>query len=278
MTPADCDLRGMPFMPLDVVRLVDSDLAAISTGDEFKAAVMLWCKAWLQVPAASLPDDDRILAHLSGTGRAWAKVKAVALRGWVKCADGRLYHPVVAEKAREAWSYRVRQRERSARANAVRWGAPAASPEASPEVSPRGCPAVSPDDPKGQGQGQKEKEHPSQPSVGRSPRGSRLPPDWSPDPELRDFASGLGLSPDRVAANFRDYWHAKPGKDAVKLDWPATWRGWCRREAERNPTRPGNRALPPAKPRSAVGQWADLLRGETPPDFDLESTAEELPH
>lgn len=30
------------------------------------------------------------------------------------------------------------------------------------------------------------------------------------------------------AANFVDYWHAKPGKDGLKLDWEATWRNWAR--------------------------------------------------
>jgi hypothetical protein len=113
LTPPDCDLRGLPFMPLDVVRLGDSDLAALSTGDEFKASVLLWCKSWLQVPAASLPDDDRVLAHLTGLGPNWKKVKAMALKGWIKCTDGRLYHPVVAEKAREAWKHRQAQRERA---------------------------------------------------------------------------------------------------------------------------------------------------------------------
>lgn len=106
LTPPDCDLRGLPFMPLDVVRLVDSDLMALSTGDEFKAAVTLWCKSWLQVPAASLPDDDRILAHLSGAGSRWAKVKKMALHGFVRSSDGRFYHPVVAEKAIDAWARR----------------------------------------------------------------------------------------------------------------------------------------------------------------------------
>jgi hypothetical protein len=113
LTPPDCDLRGLPFMPLDVVRLGDSDLAALSTGDEFKAAVLLWCKAWAQVPAASLPDDDRVLAHLTGLGPKWKRVRSVALKGWVKCSDGRLYHPVVAEKALEAWKHRQSQRERA---------------------------------------------------------------------------------------------------------------------------------------------------------------------
>lgn len=113
LTPSDCDLRGLPFMPLDVVRLTDSDLFALSSGEEFKAAVTLWCKAWLQVPAASLPDDDRILAHLSGTGSRWCKLRDMALRGFVKASDGRLYHSVIAEKALEAWKRRVQQRERA---------------------------------------------------------------------------------------------------------------------------------------------------------------------
>jgi hypothetical protein len=115
MTPPECDLRGLSFMPLDLVRLIDSDLYALSSGDEFKAAVTLWARSWLQVPAASLPDDDRVLAHLSGAGSKWRKVKAMALRGFVKCSDGRLYHPVVAEKAREAWAHRLKQREKANR-------------------------------------------------------------------------------------------------------------------------------------------------------------------
>lgn len=105
LTPADCDLRGMRFMALDVIRLLDSDLFALTTGDEFKAAVALWCKSWTQVPAASLPDDDRILAHLSAA-KNWKRVKEAAMRGWIKCTDGRWYHPVVAEKALDAWDRR----------------------------------------------------------------------------------------------------------------------------------------------------------------------------
>lgn len=112
LTPADCDLRGYEFMPLDVVRLIDSDLFALSSGDEFKAAVALWCKSWSQIPAASLPDDDRILAHLSGAGARWKRLKAGALRGFIKCSDGRLYHPVVAEKALEALPARQEYREK----------------------------------------------------------------------------------------------------------------------------------------------------------------------
>lgn len=115
LTPHDCDLRGLPFMPLDVTRLLDSDFFALSSPEEFKAGVALWCKSWLQLPAASLPDDDRVLAHLSGAGVRWRKLKEGVLHGWVKCSDGRWYHPTVAEKAREAWKHRLSQRERAAK-------------------------------------------------------------------------------------------------------------------------------------------------------------------
>ncbi|NBD02158.1 DUF1376 domain-containing protein [Burkholderia thailandensis] len=113
LTPADCDLRDFPFMPLDVVRLRDSDLSVHATGEEFRSAVLLWCASWHQMPAASLPDDDRSLAQLAGFGRVvseWQKVREGALRGWMKCSDGRLYHPVVAEKARDGWTAKLKQR------------------------------------------------------------------------------------------------------------------------------------------------------------------------
>lgn len=112
LVSADVDLRGLPWMRLDTVRLLDSDLFALSSGDEFKAAVALWCKSWGQVPAGSLPTDDRILAHLSGAGSRWKKLKTMALRGWVTCSDGRMYHPVVAEQVLAAWDERVEFRER----------------------------------------------------------------------------------------------------------------------------------------------------------------------
>ncbi|MDN5514423.1 MAG: YdaU family protein [Pseudomonas sp.] len=110
---ADVDLRGLPFMPLDVNRLRDSDLAIEASGDEFRAAVLLWCASWNQVPAGSLPDAEQALAAYAGFGRdlkSWKKVRDGALRGFVKCADGRLYHPVVAEKAIDAWAQRVEHR------------------------------------------------------------------------------------------------------------------------------------------------------------------------
>lgn len=107
LTPDDCDLTDFGFMPLDVRRLRDSRLAAASSGDGFRAAVLLWCAAWHQVPAGSLPNDDVELAQLAGYGRVvreWMAVRDDALHGFILCSDGRLYHPVVCEKAIEAWN------------------------------------------------------------------------------------------------------------------------------------------------------------------------------
>ncbi|MFM9922732.1 DUF1376 domain-containing protein [Variovorax sp. H27-G14] len=110
MVPPDCDLRGMPFMPLHCQRLLDSDLFGISTGDEFKAAVALWAKSWNQAPAGSLPKDERVLAHLS-SAKSWKKVREMAMRGWVLCSDDRYYHPLIAEYVLEAWGRREDFRE-----------------------------------------------------------------------------------------------------------------------------------------------------------------------
>lgn len=113
---ADVDLRDYPFMPLKVVRLRDSDLVTYSSGDEFKAAVLLWCAAWHQVPAGSLPNDDRWLAKHSGTAGAWKRIKAGAMRGWMECSDGRLYHQVIAEVVISSWEKKQEQRAKTANA------------------------------------------------------------------------------------------------------------------------------------------------------------------
>jgi hypothetical protein len=117
-TPCDCDLRGMEWMPLFGSRLFMSDFEARATDEVFRAAVRLWWMAWQQVPAASLPDDDFVLCKLAGLGKdvkAWKRMRAAdALHGFTLCSDGRLYHGLLADQAREAWDRRVKERERKA--------------------------------------------------------------------------------------------------------------------------------------------------------------------
>jgi uncharacterized protein YdaU (DUF1376 family) len=109
------DLTSLSYMPLHVERLLASDTWMIATGDEAKAAVTLWCRAWHQVPAGSLPNDDRLLAALSGAGAKWKKVKEVALRGFKKGTDGRLHHAMLQEEAKEAFEKRAKWRDKKRR-------------------------------------------------------------------------------------------------------------------------------------------------------------------
>ena len=110
LTPTTCDLRAMPHMPLDVTRLLNSDFIAQTDCTAFKAGMTLMMTSWQQVPAASLPSDDQSLAWLAHvTPQRWRRIKEQALRGWIQCSDGRLYHPVIAEFALDAFD-KVRER------------------------------------------------------------------------------------------------------------------------------------------------------------------------
>jgi len=66
------------------------------------------------------------------------------------------------------------------------------------------------------------------PQVSR--RGSRLPDDWGLSQEDWEFADKLGLNEDTFDS-FCDFWRSKPGQAGCKLDWSATWRNWCRKDA-----------------------------------------------
>lgn len=113
---------------------------------------------------------------------------------------------------------------------------------------------------------------PSKDSSSKSPRartrGTRLPDSFTISPEMRDWAkehvpqlAGAGET-----EKFIDYWRAQPGQRGVKLDWPATWRNWMRRAAERHPGSalvPANGAKPSTTDqRVAAGMQlaADLKR------------------
>ena len=110
--PDDLDLRPFQDMPLEVTRLINSEIAAHPDAEVFRINVLSWCRAWHQVPAGSLPSDDPALARLFGFGRdlkGWKRLRAAgSLRGWVEHADGRLYHAVVVKKAMASKAFRDR--------------------------------------------------------------------------------------------------------------------------------------------------------------------------
>lgn len=116
LTPPECDLRDFPFMPLDIQRLRRSKAWLKAKRNPALAFYMinLWTASWHDVPTGSLEDDDDVLADLALCDPIkWDKLRPSVLHGWIKCNDGRLYNPTVAEKALEAWEAKLDQRWRT---------------------------------------------------------------------------------------------------------------------------------------------------------------------
>jgi len=65
--------------------------------------------------------------------------------------------------------------------------------------------------------------------------GTRIPDDWAPSPANVEYAKAKGLPEHRIpteAERFRNHFRQKSGKDAVKLDWDATWHNWVLRACD----------------------------------------------
>jgi hypothetical protein len=104
LTPPDCDCTDLDGFMLNVERLMASELVALSTHEIIAAAMFVWCRAWKQRPAASLPDDDRVIAAFARLPLAkFRRFREEVLRGFVKCSDGRLYHRTLAAEAGRAF-------------------------------------------------------------------------------------------------------------------------------------------------------------------------------
>jgi uncharacterized protein DUF1376 len=117
---ADADIGGMEGFLLRTGKLMASELWVLSTGEEFKAAMALWMRSWHQSPPGSLPSDDRTLAAFSGAGSRWPKVREMAMRGFVKCSDGKFYHPTLCDEAKRAARSKIDRHERTRAATEAR--------------------------------------------------------------------------------------------------------------------------------------------------------------
>lgn len=108
--------------------------------------------------------------------------------------------------------------------------------------------------------GNKGKEGGDTPPPAPRKRGTRLPDDWSLPLSWGQWAvTDEGFDEPTVrreAAQFRDYWIAKSGAGATKLDWLATWRGWMRRIPQHKRKEQRHVAQPHA-PRGAAARTAN---------------------
>ena len=240
----DCsDLDG--FM-LNAERLMSSELLALHGNEIVGAALLLWCRAWKQRPAARLPDDDRVNASFARLSLAkFRQVKEAVMRGFIKCSDGRLYHRFLAAEAAKAYEKKLQHQKKRA-ADAKRLKEWRESNRETPNVAVL-TNGETHDETRFAAAGNgKDRDRDRDiclegpPSVGsKSPKkGTRLSAEWRPS--AADWADACKVLGSRQAENelakFRDYWPAKPGNHALKLDWNATWRNWVRNASERSPS------------------------------------------
>lgn len=98
-------------------------------------------------------------------------------------------------------------------------------------------------------------------------RGTRVTPDWMPSQKTIDTLQAEYPNLDYRAehADFIDYWLAKPGQAALKLDWDATWRRWMRKagkeQAEKATTGYRSQAQIMAAERERASQQTRAMQG-----------------
>lgn len=100
--PADTRSKGWRF-ELDLEQISQSDTWVLASPEIRPWLLMLWSVSWQQVPCGSLPSDEAIIAARIGMKpAAFAKHKAILLRGWKPAEDGRLYHPAMTKRVLSA--------------------------------------------------------------------------------------------------------------------------------------------------------------------------------
>jgi hypothetical protein len=168
-----------------------------------------------------------VLADSLVRAKLWRRVRG----GW-QMPDYLDYNP-----SREQVTERRQVRAEAGRKGGLASGKTRSKPEAnaSPLLEPPTRPDPCPEPPANTG----ELTGTGLTSAGTRRRGTRLPDDWMPTRDLVEWARRECPSVDSRAETdrFRDYWHARAGTGATKLDWPATWRNWMRKAAEQQPAR-----------------------------------------
>ena len=262
--PADTQSKGWRF-EIDYQRVEQSTTWALAVDDLRPWLLMLWYKAWQQHPVGTLPDDDEAIAGIIRMPvGAFTAHRKVLMRGWVKHADGRLYHAALTARVHELLQVRDEMRSRQAAYRAVKknnalhpmshdvtrvsrvtndtgtgTGTGTGTTEAAlnrihtsvggggveEEPFQLACDAASVAPAAPSPDGQETK---LTKHAKRVTKGRRLGPDDPLPDEWRDYAVKVtGCTHQRawqVYIEFRNYWSDRPGEGGLKLTWFGTWK------------------------------------------------------
>lgn len=244
--PYPADLRAKGFTFAIDWELIEQGSTWIKCPPDVRPwLLMLWAKSWTNAPAGTYENDDEIIAAQIGMDFDLFMAKRDRLmRGWKVHADGRLYHETITRLVLDMGERREKDRKRVAdwrgkqkssvvtrdtnerthqndTGTVTGTGTGTGTGKATVVVEPAAASAApaktSPTTPQ-----------PQAPS--KAERGKRLPKDWKLPKPWGAWALAQGYAEADIrteATKFRNYWVAKSGKDATKLDWEATWQNWA---------------------------------------------------
>jgi hypothetical protein len=217
---------------LDYRRIEQSDTWALAPPELRPWLLMLWYRAWQQIPAGAFVDDDEIIAARIGMPLPMFQLhRPVLMRGWTRREDGRLYHPVIVSKVIERVEWRRAEAERK---RAYREKMSQGTDKGQTRDS-----TVRPDTGAGAGAGagasSKSKTTPTR-AEAKNLRGTRMTRDFTPPDRWLDWACTV-FKIDRQRAmrefiEFRDYWADIPGNRGLKIEWEPTFRNRLRTRRE----------------------------------------------
>ena len=189
-----------------------------------------------------LSDDPRFIAgHMGCSVRKWVSLRAAVIgAGKIQIIDGCLANYRADKELDTLKTYQEQQREKAAKPRKINsLGLSMAEPKSSqPEPEPE----------------EEKREAKASPKK----RGTRLADDWFLPKTWGEWAVSEGYQIDAIrteADNFKDYWRARAGPTATKLDWEATWRIWMRKTPKTShPRKNSNEQF-----GAAIHQLADRL-------------------
>lgn len=230
--------KSATWMPLYIGDYL-ADTGHLST-EQHGAYLLMLMHEWRTGP---LSNDERVLASVARVDlRTWrTKIAPVIMQFFSHTDHGLVQKRLTKEKERCDANY-TKKSEAGALGAKGRWGKSKDKPDGKPMAN------ALPPHPFANVQSQSpledsvlRTESKPLPSVGdahKPLRGCRLPEDWTPGPHGAALARKLGLDPKAVFTVFKNFWLAKAGRDAVKMDWSRTWENWCIKDARDSGAKP----------------------------------------